>query len=171
VLLLSLTASSLPAQAAPPAADASVAAVRMFWQQVTNYVTQSAKDMPEDKYGYRPTPEVRTFGQLIGHVAGAQRMFCDIATGKTPSSEDDIEKSVTTKAGLIEALEASTAYCNAAYAQTDAATRAPVDMFGQKVTRFHALVLNGSHNAEHYGNIITYLRINGMVPPSSRGAM
>jgi uncharacterized damage-inducible protein DinB len=171
LVLLSLGPSTLPAQAAPAGDNASVAAVGMFWQQLAGYILQSAKDMPEDKYGYQPTPEVRTFGQLIGHVAGAQRMFCAIALGESPAGEADIEKTVTSKAGLIAAMEASNEYCKRAYAQTDAATRAPAEMFGMKVTRFHALTLNATHDGEHYGNIVTYLRINGIVPVSSRGGM
>jgi len=171
LVLLSLGTSTLPAQAAPAADNASVAAVGMFWQQLAGYILQSAKDMPEEKYSYQPTPEVRTFGQLIGHVAGAQRMICAAALGEQSSGEADIEKTVTTKAALIAALEASTTYCKRAYAQADAATRAPADLFGMKVTRFHALTLNATHDGEHYGNIVTYLRINGIVPPSSRGGM
>jgi uncharacterized damage-inducible protein DinB len=163
--------SPLAAQAAPSADNASVAAVGMFWQQLAGYILQSAKDMPEEKYGFQPTTEVRTFGQLIGHVAGAQRMFCAIAMGEQPGGEADIEKTVTSKAGLIDAMAQSIEYCKRAYAQTDAATRASAEMFGMKVTRFHALVLNATHVGEHYGNIVTYLRINGIVPPSSRGGM
>ena len=71
----------------------------------------------------------------------------------------------------FEALKQASEHCARAYAQTDAATRAPVKLFGMDMTRFHALVLNATHNGEHYGNIVTYLRINGMVPPSSRGGM
>jgi uncharacterized damage-inducible protein DinB len=171
ILPSALTPSRAAAQAAPAADNASVAAVHSLWKSLTDYITQSAKDMPEEKYGFQPTPEVRTFGQLIGHVAGAQRMFCAIALGEPPTAESDIEKTVTTKAGLIAAMESSSAYCERAYAQTDAATRAPVTLFGQKVSRFYALAMNATHNGEHYGNIVTYLRINGIVPPSSRRGM
>lgn len=171
-ILASVLATPLAAQGTTPMSEnASVTAVRMFWDMMTGYVTQSAQDMPEEKYDYRPTSEVRSFGELIGHVAGAQNMICAVAMGEKPKAEDDIEKSVKGKAKLIEALKASTAYCARAYEQTDAATRAGVELFGQKMTRFHALTLNAVHNGEHYGNIVTYLRINGMVPPSSRQGM
>jgi uncharacterized damage-inducible protein DinB len=171
LFLLALGTSTVSAQAAPAADNASVAAVGMFWQQLAGYILQSAKDMPEDKYGYQPTPEVRTFGQLIGHVAGAQKMICAVAMGEEPPAEDAVEQSATTKAGLVAAMEASNAYCKRAYAQKDADTRAPVELFGMHITRFHALTLNATHDGEHYGNIVTYLRINGIVPPSSRGGM
>jgi uncharacterized damage-inducible protein DinB len=171
--VLALTAAPLRAQAPRTAAadNASVAAVRQMWQMVTNYVTQAAQDMPEDKYSYRPTAEVRSFGELIGHVAGAQNMICAAALGEAPRAEDEIEKSVKTKDGLIQALRQSTEYCGRAFGQTDAATRASARLFGMDMTRFHALVLNATHNGEHYGNIVTYLRINGIVPPSSRQGM
>jgi uncharacterized damage-inducible protein DinB len=127
--------------------------------------------MPEDKYAYRPTPEVRTFGELIGHVAGAQHMICAVALGEQPPAEDAVEKAAKTKAALLEAMRSSTTYCAKAFAQSDADARAPANLFGRDVTRFHALVLNATHNGEHYGNLVTYLRINGMVPPSSQGGM
>ena len=171
VLLLALGATAASAQMTAGANNSPLAAVGANWKSATNYILQSAKDMPEDKYGYQPTPEVRTFGQLIGHVAGAERMFCAIGMGEAPTGEADIEKTVHDKAGLIKALEESMAYCDKAYAQPDAATQASVDLFGQKVTRFYALVMNATHNGEHYGNIVTYLRMNGMVPPSSRRGM
>lgn len=168
VLFLTLGASAASAQAAK---NPSLSAVRANWKSLTDYILQSAKDMPEDKYSFQPTPEVRTFGQLIGHVAGAERMICAIGMGERPTGEADIEKTVTDKAGLIKALEDSMTYCERAYAQSDADAQAPARLFGQDVTRFYALVLNATHNGEHYGNIVTYLRMNGIVPPSSRGGM
>ena len=172
--LLCLPALPLAGQTSAPAAasdNASVAAVQQMWGMLTNYITQAAQDMPEDKYAYRPTPEVRSFGELIGHVAGAQHLICGTALGEPPRAEDEIEKTVHGKDALIQALKQASEHCARAYAQTDAATRAPVKLFGMDMTRFHALVLNATHNGEHYGNIVTYLRINGMVPPSSRGGM
>ena len=173
LLLTSAAAAPLAAQAAPAAAppNASVTAVRSMWEMMTDYVTRSAEMMPEDKYAYRPTPDVRSFGEVIGHVAGAQTMICAVALGETPPAEDAVEKAAMTKAALVEALRASTAYCGKAFSQTDADSRTPAKLFGQDVTRFHALVLNAMHNGEHYGNLVTYLRINGMVPPSSQGGM
>jgi uncharacterized damage-inducible protein DinB len=169
LVLLSAVASPLAGQARQGGDSASVTTARWAWQMVTNYITQAAQDMPEDKYSFRPTASVRTFGELIGHVAGAQNMICAVAMGEQPGTEDAIEKTVKDKAGLIRALRQSTDYCARAYRQTDAATHAAATLFGMNVTRLHALMLNATHNGEHYGNIVTYLRINGMVPPSSRG--
>lgn len=172
LLVLALASLAGTAQAQQPAAppDVAVRTVRELWQSATNYVTRAAADVPDSLYAYRPVATVRTFGQLIGHVAGAQYMICAAALGDPPRGEDDIEKSKTTKADLLAALRASTEYCNRAYAQTDAAAQQRTQLFGQERSRLAALGINATHNAEHYGNIITYMRMNGMVPPSSRPA-
>lgn len=167
-LLLTIVAAPLGAQASPGTGNSAVATTRAVWLSNANYIAQSAEDMPEAKYAYKPTPEVRSFGQLIGHVAGSQYMFCAAALGEPARAEDNIEKTKTSKADLVAAMKASTAYCEKAYAMTDAATQAEITMFGQKQNKFWLLVMNASHDGEHYGNIVTYLRLNGMVPPSSK---
>jgi uncharacterized damage-inducible protein DinB len=149
-------------------ANQAVSTARMLWEQPTQYITTVAEELPESTYAYRPTPEVRTFGQLIGHVAGAQYLFCAAALGDPARREDDIEKTRTRKADLVAALKASTQYCTKAYAQSDRTAQQPTKLFGQERTRLYALGLNANHNAEHYGNIVTYLRLNRIVPPSSR---
>ena len=172
--LLAVAAMPLAAQAKPPVkptpvpATSAVATTKAVWAGIAGFILQSAIDMPEDKYSFKPVATVRSFGEIIGHVAGSQYMFCAAALGDSARKEDDIEKSTTTKAGLIEALKASTAYCMKAYAISEAAGRKALTMFGQKQNRFWALVMNTSHDDEHYGNLVTYLRINGMVPPSSK---
>jgi uncharacterized damage-inducible protein DinB len=150
-------------------ADVAVSASRGTWQQMTAYITKAAEELSEADYAYKPVATVRTFGQLIGHVAGAQYMFCAAALGDPPRDEGDVERTKTTKAALVEALKASTEYCRRAYAQTDAvATTTKVSLFGQQQTRLFVLTLNATHNGEHYGNIVTYMRMKGLVPPSSR---
>jgi uncharacterized damage-inducible protein DinB len=168
-LVLAIPASVLHAQARAGSADQSVGTTRALWQQMSGYVTQAAEDMPETKYSYKPTPEVRSFGELIAHVAGSQYMFCAAAAGDSARAEDDIEKKkMTGKADLVAAMRASNEYCVRAYHQTDDASAGKVKLFGQEQTRLYALMINATHDAEHYGNIVTYLRLNGMVPPSSK---
>jgi uncharacterized damage-inducible protein DinB len=161
-------AVSLPAQEAPAAANPAVSTARMLWEPLVGYITTAAEELPESTYAYRPTPEVRSFGQLVGHVAGAQYLICAAALGDPPRKEDDIEKTRKTKADLVAALKASTQYCTRAYGQTDKAAQQKTKLFGQERTRLFALGLNATHDGEHYGNIVTYLRLNGIVPPSSR---
>lgn len=172
VRFLALAALLLPgalhAQAATTEANAAVNTSRMLWQQLTGYITAAAEELPESSYAYRPTEQVRSFGQLVGHVAGAQNMICAAALGEPQPAEDAVEKAANSKAALVAALKASTEYCARAYAQTDAAAQGKTKLFGQEQTRLYALMLNATHNGEHYGNMVTYLRINGIVPPSSR---
>jgi uncharacterized damage-inducible protein DinB len=160
-------AGPLAAQAAPSPA---VADARGNWASVRDYLVQSATDMPEAKYSYRPIASVRSFGEIIAHVAGSQSMFCAIALGGQPSAEDAVESKKLGKDALIAALEKSNADCARAYGQDDAAATQMVDLFGSQHTRLFALIENAAHDNEHYGNLVTYLRMNGMVPPSSRPA-
>jgi hypothetical protein len=101
-------------------------------------------------------------------VAGAQYLICAAALGDPPRTEDAIEKTKKTKVELVAALKASTEYCGKAYGQTDKAAQGKTKLFGQERTRLFALGVNATHDAEHYGNIVTYLRLKGIVPPSSR---
>lgn len=147
---------------------ASVEALRSLWVQITDYILRSAEQMPEENYSYRPTEEVRSFGEMIAHVAGAQYTICAAALADPPREEDEIERTRTTKAELIEALRASTEYCERAYGQSDSELEGTTTLFDRDRTRRYAITLNTTHNAQHYGNLVTYLRINGMVPPSSQ---
>jgi uncharacterized damage-inducible protein DinB len=151
-----------------PAADAAVAAIRSQWEAQAGYLLRAAEQMPDSNYAFRPVATVRSFGQLIGHVAGSQNAMCAMALGDPERAEDEIEKSATTKAQLVVALRASSEYCRRAYAQSDAAAIAEGTVYGEKQTRIAALAMNAVHDAEHYGNVVTYFRIKGMVPPSSQ---
>lgn len=162
-VLLASAPTALRAQAPSHAAQA-----RDLWKGVIGYLNEAAKELPDSLYGYRPTPDVRSFGELFAHVAGSQKMFCAMALGEKVPAEDDVEKSAKTKTEIVAALDASNAYCERAYAQKDPQLTPTVDMFGMKQPRFFALIVNAAHDDEHYGNVVTYMRMNKMVPPSSR---
>jgi uncharacterized damage-inducible protein DinB len=132
-------------------------------------VLKAAEKMPEDKFSYRATDEVRTFGQIVGHVADAQYLFCSAAMGeKNPSP--GVEKGKTVKADLVQALKDSYSYCDKVYdSLTDAHAADTVKFFGRETTKLAVLSFNSAHTMEHYGNIVTYMRLNKMVPPSSEG--
>ena len=170
VMVLGLTAAPIGLRAQEPdsAANPAVTTTRDLWKSVTDYITTAAEELSAADYAYRPAATVRTFGELIGHVAGAQYLICAAALGDPPRAEDEIEKTKRTKPELLEALRASTAYCAKAYSQSDATVRQRTSLFGQERSRLFALGSNATHNAEHYGNIVTYMRMKGMVPPSSR---
>jgi uncharacterized damage-inducible protein DinB len=169
-LVVLLTAANVQADQAK-ATSANVASQTMTgsYQRIKKFIIASAAAMPEADYAWKPTPEVRSYGQLIGHVADAQYMFCSAAKHE-PQPKKDIEKTVTKKADLQKALADAFAYCDAVYAAgTDAAFAEPVELFGGKMTKFGALDINIAHDNEHYGNIVTYLRLKKIVPPSSSG--
>ena len=173
LLMFVATGSASAQMAAPtdaPAANVAVNAVKVRWLTVTGFIQKAAEQIPESDYSFRPTPEVRSFGQLIGHLAGAQNLICAAALSEPSKPEDDIEKNVTAKAALVAAFKASTEYCTRAYAQTDATSAGSTKLFGNETTRLGALIQNAVHNGEHYGNIVTYMRIKGMIPPSSQQA-
>ena len=165
--LLLVAAAAAPAFA-QAGANSATATARMLWEGSRSNLTASATDVPETLYSFRPTPEVRTFGEIIGHVVGSQNMYCAIVLGDKVPEEDEIEKTAKTKAALVDAIKKSNDYCAKAYATTDAANAAMVNLYGQQRSKLYTLLTNVSHNAEHYGNLVTYMRINKIVPPTSR---
>ena len=157
-----------PVFAQAPAPVTGVGTAKTVWQISANNVLRSAEMMPEADYAFKPVATVRSFGEMIGHVAGSEMMFCAAALGEAPKGEDDIEKNVKTKAGLVAALKSAATYCDRAYAISDADATGTTKLFGQDNSKYFALMLNAAHVDEHYGNLVTYLRIKGMVPPSSQ---
>ncbi len=142
------------------------------YERTKGILLRSAEKMPEENYSFKPVDSVRSYGQIVGHLADAQYLFCSIASGeKNPGL--NIEKTKTSKADLVAALKEGFAYCDKVYdAMTDATGTQMVDFFGNKVPKFGVLNGNVAHNMEHYGNLVTYMRIKGIVPPTSeQGAM
>jgi uncharacterized damage-inducible protein DinB len=154
---------AVPASAQGPA----TAALKGQYELVKNNITKSAEKVSEDLYAFKPTPEVRSFGQVLAHIADANYMICGTASG-TKGPEGSVEKTKTTKADLQKALADSFAFCDAAWAGlTDARAAEAVKMFGMEQTRLTALSFNTAHDFEHYGNLVTYMRLKNLVPPSS----
>ena len=156
------------AQESPTApANPISASEKGFYARVSGQVIAAAEKMPEESYSFKPTPEVRSFGQLVGHVADAQYGFCSTATGE-PNPMKGIEKTKTSKADLVAALKEAVAYCEKAYAgMTDTQGSQTVKMMNYNVAKLSVLSVNTAHTDEHYGNMVTYLRLKGIVPPSS----
>ena len=160
------------AQAAPqtppaPTANPITASERGFYGFVSGAVVGAAQKMPEENYSFKPTPEVRTFGQLVGHVADASFMFCSQASGEANPAKD-IEKTKTSKADLVAALKDSVAYCNKSFdSMTDAKGSEMVKMFNFSLAKLTVFSINTAHTDEHYGNMVTYMRLKGIVPPTS----
>lgn len=157
------------AQTAPtPPANPISASEKGVYGYLSGTVIAAAEKMPEENYSFKPTPEVRSFGQLVGHVADAQYMFCSTATGEPSPMKASIEKTKTSKADLVAALKEAVAYCNKAYAgMTDAQGSQMTKLMNFDMARLTVLSVNNAHTDEHYGNMVTYLRLKGIVPPSS----
>ena len=139
-----------------------------------NNLAKSAEKMSDENYGMRPGPqqEVRTFGQILGHLANANFFFCSTAKGEKNPATTDYEKAAT-KADLVKGLNQALDYCDAVYkSQTDASLMETVTTTGAnnrqvQFIRITRLIQNIAHNNEHYGNLVTYFRIKSIVPPSS----
>jgi uncharacterized damage-inducible protein DinB len=127
--------------------------------------------MPESAYAYRPVPEVRTFGQLIGHITDFLYLLCSDAVEEANPDAREFE-TLTSKTALVEAVTEASAYCSSVWEQaTDEWLMEPIDsIFGESQPRVGILAFNNSHTNEHYGNIVTYMRLNDLVPPSSAPA-
>jgi uncharacterized damage-inducible protein DinB len=133
-------------------------------------LTATAEKVPAELYDYRPTEEVRSMGQILAHVAGAQFLFCAAAAGEDSPNSENFEETRTEKAQIIEALGMGMDYCDQVYAgMSDAQGQDMVSFFGSDMAASAVLAFNSAHNYEHYGNLVTYMRINGIVPPSSAG--
>jgi uncharacterized damage-inducible protein DinB len=140
---------------------------KRVYAMLSGTVVAAAEKMPEESYSFKPTPEVRSFGQLVGHLADAQYFFCSTAIGETTPASD-AEKSKTKKADLVAALKEAVAYCNKTYAaMTDAKGSEMMKLMNFNLAKLTVLAGNFAHVYEHYGNMVTYMRIRGIVPPSS----
>ena len=153
--------------------DPQLAAFRMQYDIAKKYVTASAEKIPEDLYSFQPTPEVRTVARLLAHIADANYLFCSASKGeKSPremgSIEKSMEKETMTKAALQKELADSYAYCEAAFSSLQPAQFADkAEFFGMPQTKLSMLSFSALHGFEHYGNLVTYMRIKNIVPPSS----
>lgn len=171
IVLASLTALlAIPAIGnAQENADPTIEAVKGHYGIVKDYLARTAEKVPEDVWSFKPTPEVRSFGQIVGHIADAQFHFCSSAAGEKPP-QSGIEKSKTTKAQLSKALADSTTYCDGVLAKMDGKrAKEMVKSVGGMQPRVMVLSFNVAHDFEHYGNLVTYMRLKNIVPPSSEG--
>jgi uncharacterized damage-inducible protein DinB len=123
--------------------------------------------MPEENYSFKPAPRVRSFGQILGHIAEEQYIYCGYANGE--SKAVDVEKTKTSKADLLAALHTSFAYCDVVYNGLTDTTAVQTVALGKGRTKSRLLWSNTVHLASHYGNLVTYMRIKGLVPPSTEG--
>jgi uncharacterized damage-inducible protein DinB len=149
VAAITMVASAVSAQTPNP--NDSRALLHGGLREVDTWVTKAAELVPADKYTYKPVATVRTFGELVGHIVDGMNWYCASATGNKVEWSDAVEKGKTDKATVTAALKTAIATCHA------------VTNTGQ----MKELMQNIGHTNLHYGNMITYLRMMGMTPPSS----
>ena len=138
-----------------------------LYSGVKKILVAAAERMPEENYSFKPVESVRSFGAIVGHVADSQYIFCSRVRGeKNPGLK--IEQTKTSKADLVSSLKDAFAYCDKAYdGMNDASAAETVKMFGGDTPKIGILTVNEVHSIEHYGNLVTYMRMKGIVPPTS----
>jgi len=160
-------AAAAPNHALAQGANPLTASAKTQFGALTGFVARSAEKIPENLYAFQPTPEVRTVGQLFGHIADAYFQMCSTAKGEAPP-RSGIEQSVKAKAELMKALGEGVAYCQSVMdGMTDAKGTEPVQFYFGPTPRLSVLYFVTTHTYEHYGNLVTYMRLNKIVPPSS----
>lgn len=150
---LLVPASASFAQTAPDKSPDVATEMRNGFNEVNDWVTKAADMVPAEKYNYKPVDTVRTFGQLIAHVTDSYNFFCARGAGNKVEWSDAVEKGATDKDTLLPKLKEAVGKCNAAY--------------GSASPQLRPLFTNVGHTSLHYGNIITYMRMLGLKPPSS----
>jgi uncharacterized damage-inducible protein DinB len=165
-----LLASPVPAIGQDAGAGAGlIGAALQPYESVRDHVLQTARNAPAEVLSYRPTEDTRSFRELLGHIANASYAFCSAALGESSPGTQNFEQ-VEDREALTRGLEEAFAYCDRAHgALDDAQLVEQVELFGQTGSRLWVLVFNATHTWEHYGNLVTYMRLNGIVPPSSGG--
>ena len=174
LLILALAAAPLGAQSAPPP-NFGVATAKATFLVPAGFVRRALDQTPDSLLNFRPTPAIRSLGELFAHVADGEHLFCSLALGE-PMMNGGVEQAFKTgkgtlaqkKAAISEGLRQSMMHCENAYAQQDAGVQGMVNFFGNNVSRMFTLTMNAAHDYEHYGNLVTYLRLKGITPPSSQ---
>ncbi len=162
-----------PAQAATPAGPTDPLSRLLFnsYNTAKLNITQSAEKVSEADYAFQPTKEVMTFAQMLGHVANSQFTYCAAAKGEPNPNKGDFQKNATTKAAIQKALADVFAYCDTVYGtMTDARAMELITSGTSQAPRAGRLIGNLTHVNEHYGNLVTYMRIKSYVPPSTERA-
>jgi uncharacterized damage-inducible protein DinB len=193
-VIAQMPSGQAPAAGAQAPTDPVATALRTGFDGISRNLSESAAKMPEENFAFKPTPEVRSFGEILGHVANTHYSYCSRVKGEANPNKEDLEK-LKTKAEFVKAINDSIDYCKAVYASmTDAKIVQPVTPPAttpsapanlrvdgapaaqtqkpapRPVVPFNTLMGNVTHDWEHYGNLVTYLRLKGLVPPSTERA-
>jgi len=160
-----------PPAALPPEAAANpvVWSAKMLYGRESKNMIGAAEEMPADKYSYHPTAGQWTFGKLVSHVAQSNGFLCGALSG-TPAPASLKVSEDASKDDLVTALKASFDFCSSALdGLTDAKLSDTVTLFrGAHMPRAAALLTLTADLPDHYSQMASYLRLNGMLPPSAQ---
>jgi|SRR5579885_1966583 len=168
VVSTALAIGSTRMQAADtPAKDAIVGPLRMQWKLTKDLIMNMAEAIPEAKYDYKPTPEVRTFREQLTHLVSENMNYMSMVAGDKPPDRAKLE-ALQSRDEILKALRESYEYGEKALADlTDEKAAETITLRGQKVLRWYPALANIADNEDHYGNLVVYVRLNGMVPPKT----
>ena len=159
-----------PKEPPKPALTGS-AAILEQWNDIGRKLIAIAEDLPEDKYDYKPNADSRTFVAQLLHVSASMYYFTDLAQEKKPRYSDDPKRDeLKTKAQIVAFVKKSVQDgADVIKAKGDAGMKASVNAGGPRLTEVGDLAYGLiEHSGEHYGQLVVYYRVNGMVPPESR---
>lgn len=165
-----MAAAQAPATPRPPTSFPMY--LQTQYATLKSNLTKSAEKMPAEHFGFRPAPEVMTYSELLGHLMNTQYGYCNaVKGGANPAAGKDFTKT-TDQAAMIQAVRDSFAYCDDAFAGLSNANALEMITIGtapnqRQIARTNQLAQLVVHGNEHYGNLVTYMRIKGIVPPSS----
>lgn len=162
--------------APPPPANLIEEVHRLYYTPIQNNILRAAEQFPADKYTWQPTPDVRSWARLIGHLTDDNNVMCwaIMKDGPTPAFVDmpngaESGANKLSKEQLVAGFKASIERCDRAFASLTPANMNDPSGLRPGTTRIGMLIYNTSHTNEHYGNLVTYMRLQGLVPPSSQG--
>ena len=175
--LMVLSTAAVHAQqpsAPPPALPGLVTEVKNAYTNVQNNIVKAAEQFPADKLTWQPTPAVRSWARLIGHIIDGNNGACWLLAGETQApprvdtaDNQDSPANKLSKDDLVKGLKESVERCNKAFANVNDTNMAERNGPNGRRSKLFTLIYNTSHTNEHYGNITTYMRLNNLVPPSS----
>jgi len=169
LLLVSATGPTF-AQTVPAPPLTVTASTKSGYATIKRYVMATATTFPEAEFGFKPTPQVRSFGEILGHIVNFTFTGCAVARGESNPNKQNFE-TTPTKAVLTDAVARAFAYCDAALGgMTDTAATEMIKVGTRDVARVVPIISMVAHANEHYGNLVTYMRLKGVVPPSTEMA-
>ncbi len=167
-LVVAQAPSAAPTTPPTPVKLSAQADVQRSYNGLKANILKAADKMPADSYSFRPTPDIRTFARVVNHVTEAQSRYCGVLNGTAPDALPKVPPETADKTAIVAALQASFAECDKAYASlTDDNLLQMLTIGPLTRTRIGFAWGNVSHDNEQYATLALYMRLKGLVPPSS----